>query len=329
MSAMHCNGPSTFLRFINIFICLFSAVLCVERKKILIVQVSNNNLRTKIDDSGIGDRGEIQVRSLPELSEVSTFLYSQQHGYTYKRLYVQEEVLGENYDEYDFQWVKVHTLYKLLHSESTRHFEYIVITDLDTAFMRPDISLEDKIEAWGGTGASILMPTDPPRNKASYSKYGIIDPETGVKMLIANTGFQIWKNNDISRKYAEYWYNARDGDCIKYRNDDFRDQSCFNDFVRTKFAKGSGIFLPIDCDEANGFPSDDDTTSAWHIPNDWGWGEGDQSNDLCHGRFFAHLWAESKNTERTRLIFTRLIFDGLARAATKSIQEQHTAVALW
>lgn len=304
------------LSYYSILILLLSSFInFIISYNILIIQPSDYNYNCQEWERDVVDN------TLVELSQIDVLNYVNYHSYDYKRY------LNYNIIDYDIHptWSKVYALYSAMLSSLSPSsscssssscsisdssissdsscqsscsnspsikYDYIVVLDLDIFFMNYTSSIIDKINEWDPNKQSLIYMPQDTNEPLNHLKQEFTDLYT----LNVNTGFQIWKVNEITLEIVLKWKTCLTtySNCQKWSYDWPFDQGAFNQFIRPQLELNQLNIIP--CDEANGFPIEYDNYLIDHDGNYHNLG-----NHNCNGRFVAHFWEESKRYNHKKL----------------------------
>ena len=251
---------------------------------------------------GYGNTSSDGRPTLQQLSSVDVRMYATRHGYLYERV-EDDTVLPPGVHPH---WLTVTNL--LAQMQSQAGAKWVVNLDLDTFFVKPHISLEDMLARWGASAspaALVYMAIDPdvPLN--------YVTDANNVSTLMSNTGFQLWRNTPQAVAVVQEWATCLDTipGCGHWKDSWPYAQGAFTQFIRPRLAPG--VFVPLPCDEANGFPAE-------------------HANNLnCSGRFLSHFWGASKTIAVPSL--ERMVFKQMSEFVATHGKAPHgsTFTPLW
>ena len=212
----------------------------------------------------VSDRGPIfqpanlEADRIEAWSSFNMYLYAERHSYVYIH------VAANKTRDRRGSWNKVYWARKLLH-----RFDYLVICDFDVMFVDVERRIEDLMDHWGWTpkarGLASLDP-DVPRNHITW--------QNGSKIVAANTGFIILRNDPKVKRMLQDWWDCPVviPGCEKWLKRQgghlYTDQGAWNEFVRMRFTQQELIL--VHCNQANGHPK----------------------SLLCNGEHVKHFWTD-------------------------------------
>ncbi|KAF2235922.1 hypothetical protein EV356DRAFT_499146 [Viridothelium virens] len=205
------------------------------------------------------------------------------HGYDYK--FVQATPFTDRYNT----WLKVREL-----GAALRHsYRFVIFTDGDIVFSRPEIPLEYLLSYWNISSSISLALAEDPDAGYNFDSRG---------RLNQNCGFIIAQNNAKTHEIMKDWLECPDGtryeDCDHWKNNHYHEQGAFSNHVRYDY--GDWI-RTLPCDHANGAP------------------EGGQG---CTGKYVRHYWV-SKDAIKPAVdeTFMQSIFGKAHRQFVENLNE--------
>lgn len=205
------------------------------------------------------------------------------HGYDYK--FVQATPFTDRYNT----WLKI----KELRAALQHSYRFIIFTDGDIVFNRPEIPLEYLLSYWNISSRTSLALAEDPDAGHNLDRQGRLNQNCGF--IIAQN---VAKTHEIVRDWLECPDETRYEGCDDFRLNHYHEQGAFSNFVRYDYADW---IRTLPCDDANGAP------------------EGGQG---CTGRFVRHYWV-SKDAIKTAVEETVMqsVFGRVHRQFVESLAE--------
>jgi hypothetical protein len=173
---------------------------------------------------------------------INHYLYALIHGYDYK--YYQASSIPDHHDT----WILPHAFRALIPD-----YQFVVAMDADVTLAHLEVPLEWMFNRWGiEKNTSMALPWDTMelRNGQPIS----VDSK-GMRVL--NTGFVVAQDSEVTRDILEKWRDCTSEDtyagCANWKQNWSHEQRAFSEYIRYDY-NTSGTIVPIDCDDAVGWP---------------------------------------------------------------------------
>lgn len=163
------------------------------------------------------------------------------HGYDYK--FVKPITFHDRHNT----WVKVDEIYRQL---QTKQYKFVVFADADVLFFHLKLPLEALFDRWNLTSdIAIAAALDPATEDLDF-----INKDRFRKANL-NTGLVVAQNTPTTDAIFRDWIDCptevKFGNCSKWKNDRFHEQSALSEFIRYEWPDN---IRQIRCSDANSAP---------------------------------------------------------------------------
>ncbi|KAH3920446.1 hypothetical protein HBH56_004610 [Parastagonospora nodorum] len=171
------------------------------------------------------------------------YMYAMVHGYDYK--YYQAQSIPDHYDT----WIMPHAFRDLIED-----YQFVVALDADVVLSHIEVPLEWMFNRWGiQQHTSMALPWD-----TEEIKNGVPVSLDSKGLRVLNTGFVVAQNSpttiDMLEKWRDCTTETRYHGCGRWKQEWSHEQRAFSEYIRYDYNFTAETIVPIDCDDAVGWP---------------------------------------------------------------------------